>query len=240
LIRSPSLWDGCFNARDTGGLPAGEGVTRSGVLFRSDNLCRLTEAGLHGFAASGVETVIDVRSAYELGIDPSPFAASNTVRYLNLPLQNEDDAAAMAQINSDIALPDMYRVMLRHFGANIRAIVEAVAEADGAVVIHCHAGKDRTGLVIALLLSAVGVADDTVAEDYAASQHYLREAAEQLASAKPEERAGLERHLGAEAETMLSTLDWLQAEYGGAEAYLLQSGVPERVIARLRERLVAI
>lgn len=239
--RPVSLGDGCLNARDTGGYPAGEGVTRSGVLFRSDNLCRLTEEGWRGFAVSGVNTVLDVRSAYELDMDPSPFADSETVRYLNLPLQDEDNAEAMARINSDIALADMYRVMLEHFGANIVAIASAVTEAEGGVVIHCHAGKDRTGVVIAVLLSALGVADSDVAEDYAASHNYLREAlAERLACAEPEARAGLEHKLSAKNTTMLEVLDDLRRNYGGARAYLLSAGMSADTLARLRERLVAL
>lgn len=233
-------WDGCLNARDTGGYPAEEGVTRYGVLFRSDNLCRLTDVGLSGFAASEVKTVLDVRSAYELEIDPSPFAESNTVRYLNLPLLNEDDAEAIAQINSDIPLPDMYRVMLGHFGANIAVIAQAVADADGAIVVHCHAGKDRTGLVIALLLALVGVKNEDIVVDYVVSHDYLHEPrAARIASSAPELRVGLEHRLGAEEATMLSTLDWLKTEYGGAEAYLLKSGVSRTTLAELRERLVA-
>ncbi len=234
-----SLWEGCFNARDAGGLRAGESVTRHRVLYRSDNLCRLTEGGLNAFAASGVETVIDVRSAYELQIDPSPLAHSDTVRYLNLPLQNEADEVAMGQINSDIALLPMYRIMLRHFGPNLAAMVDAVAQADGAVVIHCHAGKDRTGLVVALLLAAAGVEDAAIAADYAASQHYLRDAlAERLATAPREERAGLEQRLGAQTETMLGVLESLRDDYGGARAYLLRAGVSPGTLGVLRNKLV--
>lgn len=234
-------WDGCLNARDTGGYPAREGVLRYGVLLRSDNLCRLTDAGRKGFAASKIGTIIDVRSAYELDIDSSPFAESASVHYLNLPLLNESDTAAMARINSDIALPDMYRVMLKRFGAKVAAIVKAVAAADGVVVIHCHAGKDRTGLVIALLLAAVGVGDEAIAADYAVSSYYLGEARRDalFAAAKLEERHRLAERLSARAETMLSVLDWLRAEHGGAEAYLLTSGVSETALEKLRQRLVA-
>lgn len=81
-------WDGCLNARDVGGYAATGGVTRYGVLLRSDTLGRLTEQGRTIFIESGVKTVIDLRSADKLLDDPNPFAASNSVRYLNLPLHN--------------------------------------------------------------------------------------------------------------------------------------------------------
>ncbi len=182
-----------------------------------------------------------MRSAYELEIDPSPFAESDSVRYLNLPLQNESDNEAMAHINSDITLSEMYRVMLQHFGSNIAAIVEAVAVSDGAVVIHCHAGKDLTGLVIALLLAFVWVEDALVAADYAASHHYLEAFQDELLESSELERGvGLEHRLGAEAATMFSTLDWLKTEYGGVEAYLLEVGVSENMLAKLRRRLVGV
>lgn len=232
-------WDGCLNARDVGGYAAVDGVTRYGVLLRSDTLGRLTERGRNIFAESGVRTIVDLRSADELTDDPNPFATSGSVRYLNLPLHNEDDREAIARIASYVPLREMYEVMLRHFGANVATVAEAVATSDGAVVLHCYAGKDRTGLVVALLLAAVGVGDKDVIADYVASHDCLREPrAARISAAVPEERALLEHRLGAEAATMSYVLNVLKAEYGGAEGYLQASGVADASLQALKQRLV--
>lgn len=219
----------------------GAGATRYGVLLRSDTLCRLTERGLRAFTTAGVGTVIDLRSADELVDDPNPLSASGSVRYLNLPLHNEGDKAAIVRIASYIALSEMYRLILTRFGPQIAVIVDAVATADPAVVVHCYAGKDRTGLVIALILAVVGVENGLIAADYAASHHRLAVPRDARIGAAPlAERVLREHRLGAEAKTMLEVLAWLETEHGGAEAYLLAAGTGHAILDRLRQRLVAL
>jgi protein tyrosine/serine phosphatase len=119
--------------------------------------------------------------------------------------------------------------------------MQAVATAGpGSVLIHCHAGKDRTGLVVALLLSLVGVPGEVIAEDYAASHLYLRplyDAALAEAAGDAQRQASLAHHLGAEAATMLATLVYLQEQHGGVEPYLLASGLTATEIKQLRHRL---
>jgi protein tyrosine/serine phosphatase len=135
----------------------------------------------------------------------------------------------------------MYNVMLERFSSQIVAIMQAVATAvPGSVLIHCHAGKDRTGLVIALLLALAGVPGQAIAEDYAASHLYLRplyDAALAEAAGDPQRQALLAHHLGAKAETMLATLIYLEEQHGGVEPYLLASGLTAAEIKQIRYRL---
>jgi len=112
--------------------------------------------------------------------------------------------------------------------------------APGGVLIHCLAGKDRTGIAVALLLGLVGVDDAQIAEDYALSEAGLADELDASLAAAPddEERARLVRSYGARPETMLSTLAHLRARHGGAEAYLARAGLVSADIERIRERLL--
>ena len=205
------FWEGCLNVRDLGGYAAADGrVTRANNLVRADNLARLTAAGQQAVQKSNVATIIDLRSPYELGLEANPFALSADYKpfYLNLPLLDEADAESMALMNAAPNLTEMYRTMLGGFQKNIGKILTAIATAPvGVVVFHCHSGKDRTGLVAALALKLVGVADADIAADYALSDRYLAvRYSEMLAKIDPEERARLTEQLTSKPKTILSTL----------------------------------
>jgi protein-tyrosine phosphatase len=130
--------------------------------------------------------------------------------------------------------------MLDRFQSPIAAVMETIANAsDGVVLVHCAAGKDRTGLICALLLGLAGVPRETIAADYALSAECLRPRTEEWLQKGPGERA--ERELvrsNPRAEVMLEVLDYIEAQYGGVEAYLLEAGLVAPDITRLRERLV--
>ena len=142
-------WDGCPNARDLGGLQTASGSSiRRAALIRSDNFGRLTEAGIAAVEQADVSLVIDLRSAFELEIEANPFASrASSVTYRHLPLINDADEAGLELVQQSRDATEMYEVMLERFKPQIGAILEAIADAPaGGVVVHCHAGKDRTGL----------------------------------------------------------------------------------------------
>lgn len=239
------LWDGCSNVRDLGGHAAIDGrVVRTSSLIRSDNLARLTAEGQDAVRAGGVSTIIDVRSPYELDIEANPFARSSSNGspvYRNLPLMDEADTEGVALINAASSVAEAYRVMLDRFQTNIGAIIRGIADAPpGAVVINCHAGKDRTGLVVALALRLAGVPEDRIAEDYALSDDYLSTLyAEMLAKkSNPDERARLAEQLSSKPEAILEVLSHLDSYYGGVELYLAACGLDDQATKMLRERLL--
>lgn len=239
------LWDGCSNVRDLGGhhLMHG-GVTRTGSLIRSDNLARLTPAGQDAVRVGGVSTIIDVRSPYELDLEANPFAqapANNDPVYRNLPLMDEADTEGVALINTASSVAEMYQTMLDRFQANIGAIMTGIADAHpGAVVVHCHAGKDRTGLVVAMALRLSGVSIDQIVEDHTLSDTYLSALYKELLDKKtdPNERARLAEQLSSKPEAILGALSHLDEYYGGVESYLLGCGLDTITIQKLRSRLL--
>jgi protein-tyrosine phosphatase len=235
-------WDDCVNTRDLGGYPTADGQqTRWGAVVRSDSLAALTPAGRDALLAYGVRTIVDLRLPAEIAEHPNPFAepGDHGIAYTNVSIV--DPGAGFPP--DTFTLAENYLWSLDRFAAATAAALTAIADApEGGVLIHCAAGKDRTGLVSALLLALVGVPDQTVAADYALTAECLRPREQEWLENGPGERADREALLARFAptvEVMLEVLDGLRRRYGGVEAYLRQAGVADGDLARLRARLLA-
>jgi protein-tyrosine phosphatase len=245
-------WEGCFNVRDLGGLPtSGGGRIRRGAVVRSDHLCRLTGSGRASLLEHGVRTIVDVRFPDEVASDwdSYPFRDSTTdpaVRYVNAPFNIGRDQASHDEIHAAYRTAasrgELNRLDLDWSAPGIASAVAAIADAPlGAVVVHCHGGKDRTGAVIALLLALLGVPDDAIADDYALSgvnlEPLISEWLDHM-SDEPAERARLRILATPNREAMLEMLDHLRTRYGSAESYLRAGGLTDDQAARLRSRLL--
>jgi protein-tyrosine phosphatase len=236
-------WEGCLNARDLGGYATEDGrETRWGAVVRSDSPAALTEAGRAALADYGVRTIVDLRLPTELADYPNPFAepGDHGIAYTNVSFI--DPAAAPPDAVSTLA--EDYLQMLDRYRQGVAEAMTAIARApDGVVVIHCAAGKDRTGLISALLLGLAGVPADTIAADYAMTAELLRPRDQAwLAGLDPEERAEREAMLARyapTAEVMLAVLEGLGERFGGVEPYLLATGLGTDDLERLRDRLLA-
>jgi protein tyrosine/serine phosphatase len=246
-------WDGLFNARDLGGLPTQDGGrTRRGALIRSDVLTRLTPAGKEALVAHGVRAIIDIRFPHETALDRDayPFheagAGDDVPAYRNesffVPLPPAEDAAVKAAYSEAGTRTALNRMDIDQGRAGVAAIATAVARASaGGVLVHCHGGKDRTGAVVAVLLSLVGVSDDEIADDYALSAVNLGPLTQEWLDGithDPSERARLLELARPTREAMLDTLVHLRERHGGAEAYLRAGGASGEDLERLRKRLV--
>jgi len=233
-------WGACLNVRDLGGLTTADGRrVRRGALVRSDQLCRLNDDGRGALVAHGVRTVIDLRNAAEAQRDPDPTFHERGVDYRLIPQQDDQlwqqpEWAARTRAERDALVIDQ---RAEHIAAMARAVANA---APGGVLIHCLAGKDRTGIAVALLLSLVGVSDAEIAADYALSEGSLAAELEVAlaAAADDEARERLVRSYDARPETMLATLAHLQTRHGGAKAYLTRAGLSDADIDRIRARLL--
>jgi protein tyrosine/serine phosphatase len=228
-------WDRCFNVRDVGGHPAAGGrQTAWGALVRSDTLDHLTGGGWEALLAHGVRTVVDLRSTGERGSRPLPTGLEDR----HVPLLEEADFAALDAVST---MEEMYLRMLERRAVAFAEALAAIAGAPaGGVVVHCYAGKDRTGLVIGLALALAGVAADVVADDYAQSDERVRPLlAEWIAAAPtPGERWRRTWQGQARRETMVQTLDALESRFGGAKRYLLDAGASEADLDGARRRLL--
>ena len=229
---------GTHNFRDAGGYPVrGGGVTRWRTLFRSDSPHRLSEADRGSLIESGLRTAVDLRQASELTEAPNVFAAAAQVTFAHLPLLS--DAPSMP---ADLpALVDIYRAILDDRGCQVRAALSALAAPQALpAVVNCTAGKDRTGLIVALILGLAGVPEETIVADYALSGPCLAEAFSDEARRRAEEQ-GFSHDLLTQCEPdfMRATLGHLRRRYGGVEAYVRAVGLEEQEIVRLRQSMVA-
>lgn len=228
-------WEGCENARDLGGLKTREGLSlRRGAVIRSDSLERLTAAGWEALVEAGVRTVVDLREAAECGRDQAPRPEDLTT--LRIPLYGQDDVTFAAEWSGGAdSTPLYYLPYLRAFPERIAAVVSAlVAAPPGGMVIHCRLGRDRTGLVVAILLSLLEVEEAEIVADYSLSDHCL--AASFAARGEHDivqlAEAVLDEH-GRTAADILHEL--LELDMG---TYLRGAGVTGEEIARLRSRLL--
>jgi protein-tyrosine phosphatase len=228
-------WPACSNARDLGGLSTPGGVTRFGVMVRSDHVGHLTARGREAVTAYGVTTVIDLRSPAELLSSPNPFAAASGPRHLHVPLV---DDASMRGLGEASNMFERYLLMLDGRQHAFRDVFQAIAAAQGGVLVHCFAGKDRTGLVAAMMLAMAGVPEDEIAADFAETDLQLAARYESwIAGAAPGRRAEMREELRCPPDRILGVVEHLEAGWGGVEGYLEAAGVGSENLARLREKL---
>jgi len=189
-----------------------------GVLVRSDNLAHLTPIGREAMVAYGVTEVIDLRTDAELQRAPNPCADNAGPTYHHLPLI---DDSMMVGLGEASGMFERYLWMLDGRPEAFRPIFETVAAAEGGVVFHCFAGKDRTGLVAALLLSVAGVPDGAIAADFAETDAQLAlRYQEWLAAAAPERRSEMREELSCPPDRILGVLDHLNHRWGGVQGYM--------------------
>ncbi|MCS7059654.1 MAG: tyrosine-protein phosphatase [Anaerolineae bacterium] len=235
------LLERVYNLRDIGGYPTIDGRrTKWRTLFRSDSLHRLTPAGRDELLNLGLRTVIDLRYREELAGAPNVFKESPHVHYRPIALYELDDPAIAERRPEN--LDEVYRLILAHGRSRLKQILEALTE-PGALpgLVHCTAGKDRTGVVIALLLCTLGVPDDIIVEDFALSGAYAAPILDELRMQAAREGWDMEwynRLLESDPAIMRRTLAHLREAYGGATAYWRAAGVADEQLERLRAALL--
>jgi protein-tyrosine phosphatase len=229
---------GTLNVRDLGGYPTRDGGSvRWRTLLRSDALHRLDDTGRAALAGFGLRTVVDLRTGEEAQSAPSALDGTGA-RIFHVPLFR---AEAIGTLPPELAA--VYRHMIDDRGA---AIAEAVGRlsAGGALpgLIHCSAGKDRTGLVVALVLAVIGVPDEIIAADYAMSAQNLDADTAQVISRIQAISGGYRLDLGvlgSPPELILEALARVRDQAGSVTGYLVGHGLPRPAVETLRSALVA-
>lgn len=229
-----------FNFRDVGGYVGLDGQTvRWRRLFRSDSLHRLGEADREAFAALGVRTVVDLRRPREVDRD-GRIAAALVHGYHHIhPEHPEWVSDGIDRLGVERWLADRYLELAENGRAGLAKALGVIADEDAApVVVHCVAGKDRTGVVVALALALLGVDDRDIAADYelttAAAERFtrwLRETSKEYIDMPVQ-------FVSSPAEAMLVFLADLRDRYGSVERYALESGLTSAQLAAMRAHLL--
>jgi len=229
--------------RDLGGIPVGDGrAVRRGRLFRADNLGRLESADKEAFMALRIRTVIDLRRLTEVeSMGKVPEWTGATWLHHHLEHEVWDHRTYRESLGVARWLADRYRDLLESGAADIARVVMLLSDVDsGPTVVHCVAGKDRTGLVSALTLSLLGVADEQIADDYAMTELSAAAYREWLRRTDPmaAEKTFPPYYVQTPAETMRLTLLELRERHGSVFQYLARHGVSRVHVERLRAGLV--
>ena len=220
--------DQVANFRDLGGYACDGGVTRYGVIFRSTALNKATEEDIAKIEHLGVRTVIDLRFPSET--KELPDRLGQDMDYINCSLMGTTKLEQLDVVNSSVVetktLHRMYRLMLRNGGKEIRKALEVVADSEGAILFHCAAGKDRTGILAMLILSSVGVEREDILVDYQCSSTYITKFTTDIS--------------GSNIYNMKWILNWIDREWGGVPEYLRQIGVQSETIQKINPSLLKI
>jgi protein-tyrosine phosphatase len=251
--------DGAVNVRDLGGLATDDGrATGYGRLLRGDNLQDLTPADVKLLVEDiGLTTVVDLRSPAEVEAEgPGPLTRVESVSHAYRSVLPEAGTAtdvagaalvsrrdeARSRYNDDVRV-GYYLGYLEDRPDQVVAALRSVGEAPGAALVHCAAGKDRTGVVVALTLRAIGIRPEVIVADYVATGERIEAILDRLRSSRTyaddiNSRPNAVEDDAPRAQTMVAFLDQLDARYGGAQHWLAEHGFGPGEVEALRAKLL--
>lgn len=233
--------EGCFNFRDLGGYKTGDGRTvKSRTLFRADNPQFLTEADTAYVASDlSVAIVIDLRNpedALESERWPPP---GSPVRYVNVPFLEGWDMTPIRPGEDPVArLSGAYHWIIANSGARIVEALTVLAQSsNGPAMYHCTAGKDRTGILSAMVLGLLGVDEQQVLEDFYLTNQIIDTLGERLRS-RPGNEHRSPRSFEVPTGLMEQVLSGIRDAHGGVEGYVRANGLSDQTIAQLKIALL--
>ncbi|MCS6774702.1 MAG: tyrosine-protein phosphatase [Anaerolineae bacterium] len=233
-------WNNLVNARDLGGFVTSEGKrTRARAFVRADTLSHLTEEGKQAALDYGVRTIVDLRYPGEVRERPNPLAGHPGVHYHHVSLLEEGDRDSdMLFISSRAAWHIRVLEQRKPYVAEIMRLF--VNAPEGGIVFHCFVGKDRTGVIAALLLDLVGVPQDAIIADYHVSEQNLETLHQQWLATFADEvqRSFMAQYTTCPPSAMAHALEYLGERYNGTWGYLRDAGLDEAELRALRERLL--
>ena len=234
--------EGCFNVHERGGWAAGDRRMRTGRLFRGDDPARMSPAGRRTVDGLGLRAVVDLRSARQvaLGHRFAGRSATHHVPIVDRVLATDEPR----RVDSPADIATMYEEMVGAQQANVVIAVELLARhvADGPVLVHCTAGKDRTGIVVAFVHAAIGVPIDSIVEDYARSDAPTRRRRVAMLAdplpGDPDVAGAPEVLWTAPAEAMETFVARAVDRYGSLERWPVGIGVSGEAVTALRDHLL--
>ena len=229
-----------INCRELGGMPLAGGKTfRKGIFLRSGSPEWLNDEQIREVKDYGVKTVIDLRGIEELKGTGNPFAEDPDVKFYNIPLlngdPNNDDDKTLEFITTH-TLGDYYVIIGEEMGDRLAEIMRVLLNTDGLILFHCAHGKDRTGVVAAILYLLSGASREDIITNYAISYEYLKDFLAPFMRKMPE---NIRHILRSDAHNMVTFLDYVDSKWNGDIAnLLLANGLTSGEIEALREKCI--
>jgi len=237
---------GSWNFRDIGGVLTSDGPVRRGIVFRSANLAQLDPVGVENLQKLGVTDVFDLRGPLEIGRDGAdrlPESVSVTIAPFH-PEEGEMPVHEVAEDGSPLTQADRVR---RYYAAmpvlqpaqqSVAGLLRSVADGPGGVLVHCAAGKDRTGWAIATLLRVAGADRDAVMADYLQSNAAIESLRSWMQTQYGDAFLAENSILGVDADYLQAAWDSADGNFGSFNGYLTAIGIDDDVQQRIRRRLV--
>jgi protein-tyrosine phosphatase len=244
-----------LNFRDVGGHRTADGShVRRGMIFRSEGPASFGPVHREELSALGFRLVCDLRGATEREKSPNDWIGS--ARLLNLDINSDLRASPgelLTTMGPNPSVDQLLRATLHNYSLTpaalrprLRSLIESIADAETPALIHCTAGKDRTGVLVALLLLALGVPEETVLADYLRSAVFgqnlrarggLNEQIERVFGFLPDD-AFIDVLIGVDVELLDAALTSVRSTWGSVDAYFQAAGVDAELMGRYREAMV--
>ncbi len=225
------------NVRDLGGLDRHDGgQTARNVFWRGDSPHAINTAAMHAFSAAQMTTVIDLRQPSECRAHPNPFTNQPGFLYHHVQLFAGESLHHLPE-----TLQAFYVAVIEHSRDPLAQIIEHCADAPAGVFFHCQLGKDRTGILSALLLLLAGVSEASILEDYALTAERIRDLTREL-TINPPAHISPQRYrdlLATHPSTLYVVLEHIRMQHGSIEAYLKAAGCSQSAIRRVQAKLSA-
>lgn len=247
LIDAPTIeLSAPVNLRDLGGIAIDGGVLREGLAIRTDDLALVTPEVADELVSEGLTTVIDLRSNHEVAISGRGPLADRPVAYHHLALMADvRESMRETPVFTHESMGESYVSMVETAAPQLVTALNVIAHSAGATAFHCAAGRDRTGVLAAMLLLALGASDDDIVADYALTGANMDAIMQRTRGVM----GPLLARMGVDHEQMRASLpsgpmdvsmrillDTLRARYGDPLSPLREAGLSDDTIARLRAR----
>ena len=221
--------DGTRNCRDLGGIPVAEGVTKFGVLYRSDALNLLSEADQQRLHDLNLAAIIDFRAAFEIDKAPNQLVPELAVKLKNRSFLPKSTHAMFDMVNNGEIdalgvqryMRQQYRILTLEHTREYRQVLDDILAANGqALLYHCTSGKDRTGMISAIILAVLGAEDEAIIEDYTLTNGRI----EPIAYLKASNDPSIVQHImAADPQYMQTALQTMRSEFGSVDGYLTRA-----------------
>ena len=241
-----------LNFRDIGGLPTSNGSeVRSGVIFRSEGPASFQPTHERELNALGIRLICDLRADTERQKSPNAWAPD--ARLLNIDINSDvrvSPGHLLETLGPDRSVEALRQASMKNYAATARALrprvhelVQAIVAGERPALVHCTAGKDRTGVLVALILEALGVPEKVVIADYMRSDVYaqnlrleegLPRQIEEVFGFLPDE-AWIDVLIGVDEEFIRTALETVRNEWGTVEDYFSPAGADPGLMSRFRE-----